>query len=211
MQFSELSIPNYTSLELPEKHIETALLAQIAAGDEQAFSQLFHNYRNKVYSIALKITTSEPIAEEILLDVFLKVWLRKQQLPGMEHFSAWLFTITRNQVFSALKQIAVRRTAEDAIRITGDPYDHSPVEAALIDKEYQAILQQAILQLSPQQLKVYTLIKDRGLKREEAARELNLSPETVKRHLSEAMLVIRGYCMARLDTYAVLLIIKQLL
>lgn len=130
----------------------------------------------------------------------------------MEHFTAWLFTITRNQVFSALKQMALRRSAEDVVRIHEDKPEYTiSAEAALIDKEYQAILHQAIQQLSPQQRKVYLLIKDKGLKREEAARELNLSPETVKRHLSEAMQVIRGYCLARLDTYAVLLIIKQLL
>jgi RNA polymerase sigma-70 factor (family 1) len=197
---------------LPEiPHNEKELLERVATGEEQAFTLLFKHYRNKIYSIALKITNSEPIAEEILLDVFLKVWLKKEQLPALEHFSAWLFTITRNQVFSALKQMAVRRNAEDVVRLHEDKPEHISAEASLTDKEYQALLHQAILQLSPQQLKVYTLIKDKGLKREEAAQALNLSPETVKRHLSEAMHVIRGYCMARLDAYVVLIIIKQLL
>ncbi|WP_372490122.1 hypothetical protein [Chitinophaga sedimenti] len=54
-------------------------------------------------------------------------------------------------------------------------------------------------------------MKEKGLKREQAATELNLSPETVKRHLSEAMQVIRAYCVSHLGMQATLLLIKELL
>lgn len=184
---------------------------QVAEGDERAFSELFHQYRNVVYTIAYKITTSEPMAEEILLDVFLKVWLKREQLVGIEHFTAWLFTITRNQVFSSLKQLAVRRKAEGCAG--GEEYLLQPAnpDHQLLEKEYQQLLHEAVLRLSPQQKRVYQLIKEQGMKREEAARALNLSPETVKRHLAEAMQLIRGYCLAKADLYAVLLIIRHLL
>src|SRR5690606_12608314 len=101
------------------KYPTDELLQQIANGDEEAFSTLFHQYRNKIYTIALNITGSAPLSEEILLDVFLKVWLKKHELPRLEHFTAWLFTVTRNHVFSALKQMAVRRNAEDVLRPEG--------------------------------------------------------------------------------------------
>ncbi|MBO9633851.1 MAG: sigma-70 family RNA polymerase sigma factor [Chitinophagaceae bacterium] len=191
-------------------HTEHQLLVRIAAGDEGAFANLFNRYRNKIFSIAYRITTSEQVAEEIVLDVFLKVWLKKEQLPGLEFFTAWLFTVTRNQVFTAMKQMAIRRNAEYSVR--HDEYLNSAdVHTELLDKEYQELLREAIARLSPQQKKVYLLIKEQGLKREEAAQELNLSPETVKRHLAEAMQAIRVHCLSRADLYSTLIIIKELL
>lgn len=189
---------------------EHQLLLRIARGDEMAFADLFNRYRNKIFSIAWQITTSEQVAEEIVLDVFLKVWLKREQLPGLEFFTAWLFTVARNQVFTAMKQMAIRRHAEYNVR--HDEYLNSAdVHSELLDKEYQELLREAIARLSPQQKKVYLLIKEQGLKREEAAQQLNLSPETVKRHLAEAMQAIRVHCLSRADLYSTLIIIKELL
>lgn len=191
---------------------EIALLNAVAAGDEKAFAELFHLYRNKVYTIAYRLTVTAPVAEEILLDVFLQVWLKREELAAISHFRAWLFTVTRNKTFSMLKQMAAQHTStpipgdEKLMLQTGNhPGDQ------LQDKEYRLVLQQAIGRLSPQQKKVYTLIKERGLKREEAASVLNLSPETVKRHLAEAMHCIRTYCLTRLGVTATILLLKELL
>ncbi|MGX5820723.1 RNA polymerase sigma factor [Chitinophaga lutea] len=191
--------------------MDKALLHAVAEGNEKAFEEMFHSYRNKIYSIAFRITGSEPVAEEVLLDVFLKVWLKRDQLPEVEHFSAWLFTITRNRVFSILKQMAVRRQAEAVLEPDEFLFHSADPNAALMEKEYRRVLQQAIDRLSPQQKKVYRLIKERGLKREEAALELNLSPETVKRHLSDAMHVIRVHCLSQLSLYGALVVLKKFL
>ena len=195
------------------KHIydEKDVLTRIAAGDEEAFSLLFNHYRNRIYTIAYKLTESAPLSEEILLDVFLKVWLKRERLPELEHFTAYLFTITRNHVFSTLKQLSLRRQAEDEVRLDEYLLQSSNTDYSLMDKEYREILQQAVNSLSARQREVYALIKEQGMKREEAAVLLNLSPETIKRHLAEAMHAIRVYCIARLDILAVILILRRLL
>lgn len=193
----------------PHLHNEHSLLLATANGDEKAFAELFERFRNKVYSIAFDITRSQPVSEEIVLDVFLRVWLKREQLAQLEHFSAWLFTITRNRVFSALKQMAQeKRSMPVEEELLADPKTPG---SQLLDKEYQQVLQQAVAGLSPQQKKVYRLIREHGMKREEAAQELNLSPETVKRHLSEAMQAIRVYCLSHLGLYGALIILKECL
>jgi RNA polymerase sigma-70 factor (ECF subfamily) len=192
---------------------EMDLLDKVSQGDEKAFGEIFHLYRNKVYTIAFRLTVASPVAEEILLDVFLQVWLKREELKEVKHFKAWLFTITRNRTFSMLKQMAAQKMAipmpEDGdellLHATEHPGEH------LQEKEYRQILRQAVTRLSPQQKKVYTLIKEQGLKREEAASALNIAPETVKRHLSEAMHFIRVYCLARLGMLAALILLKELL
>src|SRR5678810_238059 len=84
---------------------EKELLALIAKGDEIAFSKLFLQFKDRIYSIAFKLTKSTIAAEEIVQEVFLKIWLKRANLTDIENFSAYLFIITRNDVYKSLKQI----------------------------------------------------------------------------------------------------------
>jgi len=68
-------------------------------------------------------------------------------------------------------------------------------------------LEKALYTLPPQQNKVYRLIKERGMKKEEVASQLNLSTETVKAHLSKAMKSIRAYYLAHMDHPAILILV----
>ncbi|ATL46963.1 RNA polymerase sigma-70 factor [Chitinophaga caeni] len=199
-------------MQVQQENHEQDLLLLVAKGDEKAFSELFHRYRNKIYSMALEITRSAPISEEILLDVFLKVWLKRDQLSEIQHFRAWLFTVARNRIYSALKQVALRKNTTATIdedELLFHICDDS--NTFLLEKEYRNILHKAIAKLPPQQKKVYLLIKEHGLKREQAAQELNLSPETVKRHLSEAMHFIRTYCLSHMGISAAVIVLKNIL
>lgn len=188
-------------------YIEKELLDQVARGDEAAFTRLFNNYRNKIYSIAFDFTGSSALAEEIVQDVFLKIWIKRDLLNSINHFSAYLFTITRHYVFTALKRIARQQDIENKAMEDLPLFDED-TENRLLQKEYAMILQDAIGRLTVQQREVYRLIKEKGYKRDEAAATLQLSPETVKTHLAQAMRNIRAYCLARLDIFMVLIIIK---
>ncbi|MCS3796457.1 RNA polymerase sigma factor [Niastella sp. OAS944] len=187
-------------------YTEHELLKLVAEGDRNAFTQLYNNYRNKIYSIAFELTESTTVAEEIVQDVFLKIWVKRDSLHEVEHFKAYLFTITRNYVFTALKRIARQESLEVSAIQDAPLYDHD-TEDRVLNKEYTRILQAAIDRLPEQQKQVYNLIKKEGLKREEAAAALHLSPETVKTHLAQAMRSIRTYCLARLDISIALIIL----
>lgn len=179
---------------------EEELLAFIARGDELAFTRLFDNYRDRIYSIAFRITHSTTIAEEIVQDVFLKIWLRRDRLIEIQNFNAYLSVVTRNHVYKALKQIAKNyelTALADKDQLAGD----NDSAGLVMEKEYNSLLQKAVDRLPNQQKQVYQYIKEKGLKREEAAGLLHLSPETVKYHLAEAMKNIRTFCMSHLDVF----------
>ena len=191
-------------------YTEHELLRLVAEGDRNAFTQIYNNYRNKIYSIAFELTESTTVAEEIVQDTFLKIWVKRDSLHEIEHFRAYLFTITRNYVFTALKRIARQESLEVSAIQDAPLYDHD-TEDRVLNNEYTRILQAAIDRLPEQQKQVYNLIKKEGLKREEAAAALHLSPETVKTHLAQAMRSIRTYCLARLDiSIALIILIKKL-
>jgi RNA polymerase sigma-70 factor (ECF subfamily) len=181
-----------------KKYNENEILLLVSHGDEMAFRELFEHYQNKLYSISMRLTRSATLSEEIVEDVFLKIWLKRNDLTEIQNFSAYLFVITRNRVYKTLKQIAknyqtVILTEDDKISANEN------IEDYLLDKEYSSVLHEAVTRLPQKQKEVYSLIKEQGLKRDEAAYVLNLKPETIKSHLAEAMKNIRSYCTLYLD------------
>lgn len=181
-------------------------LLQVSRGDEGAFTHIFNAYRNKIFTVAFKFTESETAAEEIVQDVFLKVWLKRDQLPEIKDFDSWLFIIARNHTFSYLKQIARLGKIEEDLKknlVMNTP----SADARLLEKNYEAILHEAISRLSARQQEVYRLSKEEGLKREEIAQKMGISPETVKIHLGNAMKIIRAYCMAKMGFPFILFIL----
>lgn len=193
-----------------ESYNEKELLIQVASGDEVAFSKLFNHYRNKIYGSAYKLSRSAVVAEEIVQNVFLKIWLRKEKLTSIQNFNAYLFVVTRNEIYLALSRIA-----RDAMvkSLLSENHTESEIdnEKRLIYQEYQDILQKAIARLPIQQKKVYQLIKVEGLKREEAAQLLRIHPETIKTHLARAVKSVRNYCTLHLPLFLGLVFLLSVL
>lgn len=114
------------------------MLQLLAQGNEAAFAILFNNNRNKIYSKAYELTESIVIAEEIVQDTFLKIWLRRETFGEVTHFKAYLFTITRNYVFSALKGITRWQNLEK-MAVQDIPIFYSDTENQLVQKQYEEI------------------------------------------------------------------------
>jgi RNA polymerase sigma-70 factor (family 1) len=189
-------------LSISTEYDEKALLLLVTRGDEEAFTRLFHEYRNKIYSIAYDLTESAGLSEEIVQDVFLKIWLRRETLGTVTSFRAYLFTITRNYVFTTLKKMARRRNLEMPVgQDTDESYKNNDTEDLMLNREYARILHEAVDRLPERQRQVYLLMKEKGCKREAAATLLHVSPETVKTHLTQAMRSIRAYCLAHLELF----------
>ncbi|MGN6265557.1 MAG: RNA polymerase sigma factor [Ginsengibacter sp.] len=182
-----------------QSYNEQKLIQLVAQSDEIAFAQLFGHYRNKIYTVALNLTHSTTVAEEIVEDVFLKVWLRRSTLNQIENFNAYIHVIARNETYKILKQIGKNYKVVLLAESDASLIDNRTDEY-LISKEMTSLLQKAIDRLPHQQKQVYQLIKDGDLKRGEVAELLRIQPETVKFHLAQAMKSIRAYCMLHLSS-----------
>jgi RNA polymerase sigma-70 factor (ECF subfamily) len=140
----------------------------------------------------LKVTRREAIAEEIVQDVFVKIWINRAGLPAIRHFPDFLYIIARNHTFNALRKLARERKLHEAstedLSIAG-----VSTEAIILQRDYDRLLQQAVARLPPQQRLVYTLGRQEGFTREEIAAQLQISPETVKVHMSGALRTLRSY------------------
>lgn len=173
---------------------EKDLLVEVAAGSQASFSKLVDHYKNSIYTSALKVLHSSTVAEEVLQDVLLVLWLKRTFLPQTENFSAYLYGITKRTIYNALRNVIRERLREDKRKQATTLQLHIDTDINLLEKDYSSILQKAISQLPDKQRRAYVLVKMDGLKREDAAKMLNVSPETVKSNLEEAIRKVRAYC-----------------
>ncbi len=185
---------------LPEEqqYDTTELFSRIAAGDEKAFAVLFHRYKQKIYALAYHLTESTVYAEEIVQDVFVKIWRNQSRILEIENFESYLFITARNHIYAYLKAIARHEVTETDINII---LDNKTPETNYLAKEYAHLITQAVLQLPAQQAEVYCLSKEEGNTREQIAARLGISGETVKVHLSRAMKTIRSYLLKHLTIF----------
>ena len=170
---------------------ELELLEKVAQGDEQAFSRLFHLFHQQLGDYVLRLTKSLPLTEEIVQDIFLKLWTRREQLAGVLNFRAYLFTATRNHAFNILRDEA-RKAVLYQSWVSELSYSEDP-DAGTDHEKYYTFLEEAVAHLAPQQQKVWRMSREDGMKHEEIAENLQLSRETVKRHISLALASISRY------------------
>jgi len=162
----------------------------VAEGDEQAFRKIFDHYSDRLYNYAFRITDKEELAEEIVMDAFLKIWINRFDLAAINRFDSYLYTVVRNQAFNAIKRMAHEAVIMKELGLSNTEY-HDCTEETVIYNDYQQLLYQAVNQLPPQQKLVYILSRDEGLKYDEIALQLKLSKNTVKAHLKKAVSTLR--------------------
>jgi RNA polymerase sigma-70 factor (family 1) len=174
------------------------LLVRISEGDEHAFACLFNKYKNKIYSITLRLTESTDLAEDVVQDIFLKLWLRREKIAEIADFENYLFIMIRNEVYSAFRS-SVRKNQLSEVLAYSTPISDNHTLSSVIENEYAQVLKEAVNRLPLQQRQVYLLSREEDMKRDEIAKVLQISSETVKTHLSRALRYIRAYSMSRLD------------
>ncbi|WP_158643834.1 RNA polymerase sigma factor [Pseudobacter ginsenosidimutans] len=175
-----------------QTHNEKELLQLSAGGDESAFAQLFLQNRHKLFSFLMRLTQSPEATEDVIQDIFMKLWRNRSSLTEIESFSSYLFRMAQNQCITHFKRMA-KETLILSRMASGASPSRSTTDEHLALKEVQEQLQQAVSKLTPQQKLVFTLSREKGLKYEEIAAELNISASTVKNHMIDALRIIRQH------------------
>ena len=194
---------------------EKTLLQQIAAGEEKAFKTLFERTYPAVYRAALLVTASPYFAEEVVQDVFLMLWVKRRDLPGIADFRSYVFIVARNQAYKTLKkQLRWQQLQEESPQTAEEQAHLLDIEERLETAEILRVYENAVNALPPRQQQVFKLSKQQRLSREQVARHMQISPETVKKYLALAVLNIRAYCQKNapelLQSISALLVINRM-
>lgn len=170
---------------------EYELQQQLAAGSEFAFTRLFDHYRGHIYGVAIKFLKSPVLAEEVVQDVFMKVWHNREEMATVKQLNAYLFIMARNFIFDRIKKMSYEVIEERALPKQESTADDT--EYLVRHHQCQQLLQQVINQLPPQQRQVYQFAKVEGLSHETIAEKMHLSRHTVKKHMAMALQHIRKH------------------
>jgi RNA polymerase sigma-70 factor (family 1) len=183
------------------------VLLQLAAdNDQQAFTSLYNLYSNKLYSFLLRITESPELSQDIVQNVFLKLWTDRAVLAQVENFNAYVFRMAQNQALNAFKRMANETLILSNMQKELSAYRNTQDEDMRY-KEVEALLHNIVKDLPPQQNLVFKLSREQGLKHNEIATLLKISPYTVKNHLVVALRTIGEHLKNYRGIEAVLLLV----
>lgn len=164
------------------------LLNRIGVYDDAiAYRELFLLYHCKLVQFSSSITLSRETAEEVVSDVFLKIWNNRSTLPRIENFHLYIYVVTKNASINALlKQkktpsFSLDETVVEFRSIYLDP------EEMMITAEMHKRLHNAISQLPPRCRLIFKLVKEDGLKYREVAELLHLSLKTIENQMTIAL------------------------
>lgn len=180
---------------MTKKHDDQNLVLLLQKGNVAAFDSLFEVYSPKLYGFGLKYFKNETDAEELVQEVFVKVWVNRQTLKSELSFKSYLFTIALNQIRKHFNKKATSLRYLESLQnepefSTSQAIDDDNYESALIK------INLIIEQMPPRRREIFAKSKQEGKSSKEIAAELNISAGTVDNQVSEALRFIRS----RLDT-----------
>lgn len=168
------------------------LLDNIAAGNEQSFEILFRQRRNNVYHYLLRITKFPEIAEELTMDIFLKLWLGRDLLKQINDLDAFLYKMAHNKALDFFRT-ASRHDRLHAAYTEHIQQLHTTGQLTPVDNESKELLTKIINGLPPRRKLIYRLSREENMTYEQIANHLNLSPKTVKNTMLNALKEIREH------------------
>lgn len=171
---------------------EQDVLIQLKAGEELAFGKLYAHYSEMIYGRLLRLLKDQDMADELIQELFLKVWEKREQINSSQSFKSYLYTIAENLVYDHFRKVARDKKLQEKFRlITTELYTHT--EEDLLSKENREMIDKAIATLPPQRKTAFVLCKMEGKSYEEAAAIMGVSASTVSNHLVKATMTVRAY------------------
>ena len=190
-------------MQLFSPYEERELLSLLKQGNEQAFEKIYKSYSSRLFGNVFKMVKSETTTQEILQDVFIKIWSNRASIDLDKSFRSYLFRIAENKVYDFFR----KATRDKKIRAqlfasATEEYEH--IETMLHRKENALLLQKAIDSLSPQRQQIFRSIKLDNKSYEEVSRELGISVSTISDHIVKANKAIREFIFAHNDMTIIL-------
>ena len=172
---------------------DSELLVFLRDGDKLAFAEFYNRYHKPVYRYLISLVKVPEIAEDLVHEIFLKLWDIRLKLEIKENFKGYLFWMCHNKAADTTKKLAGERILKNQLLHYYQTL--STVETHTLEQlqRYDNLIEEALNSLSPQRRKVYELCKKQGKSYQEAANELQISTHTVKEHMSYALSALRDF------------------
>jgi RNA polymerase sigma-70 factor (ECF subfamily) len=158
----------------------------MAIDDAPAFKQFFDLLYPRFYRLAFHYMKSDDLSEEIVSDVFLKIWNNRKRLPDVNNLDVYFFKAIKNQAYTYLKREA-RRALQDAESIKSLELEYAEPENLLIAKDLAEAVEQAVSALPDKCQMIFRLVREDNLSYKDVADLLDLSIKTVENQMTIAL------------------------
>ena len=164
---------------------------RLSSGDEIALKELYISFSSKLFQLAFAIVRSKEMAEEVVEDVFIKVWKKRVQMGKVENFTFYLYVMTKNTSRDYLRKYGnIKKINLDDVALPF--YRVDTPEDLMITAEVITQINKAINELPTKCRLIFKLVKEDGLKYREVAELLHLSKKTVENQVGIALKKIHG-------------------
>ena len=172
-------------MEIKEHNLDTEMFK-----DRNEFETLFRTHYSSLCAYANKYLQDSDASEEIVQEIFVKLWNNKNDLSINSSLKSYLFKSVRNGSLNMIKHIDVR---ENYKNYNQGEIDHQErmLEDAIIASELEENIRKSIDQLPPERKKIFIMSRYEGLKYREIAEELGISIKTVESQMGKAMAFLR--------------------
>lgn len=180
-----------------DKVAEKETLVKLKQGDESAFSTIYSHYKPALINFIKSLIKVGDIAEDITQQVFLSVWLNRNNIHPDQSFSSYLFTMAKNSTLNYIrKDNNNKQYLKDMIwdeMLIGRCFTDEAVE----HDELLKTINEAIGSLTDQKKKIFEMSRKFGKSHEEIATELNISKNTVKNHIVDSISLIKKHIASK--------------
>lgn len=177
-------------MKVTKSNSELILLIQI--NDRVAFYHIYERYSKRLYGFVLRYIKQKEDAEEIVQEVFVKIWESRNKIDAYSSFEAFLFTIAYNTTISLLR----KRTSEKIYLEHIKSLQQCANSPDLIDEiqfnELNDRVQSLLNELTPRQKEIFQLSREEGLTHDEIAKKLDISVNTVKKHMGNTLAFLKS-------------------
>lgn len=172
---------------------EKELLLRIAEGDELAFGQIFRSYYSNLLNFVCRIDQNPDNIDEAIQETFIRVWISRDQLPQVQNFRAWLFTIASREAIAIIRKNLIKQKASQIFLMNQPALNYETPAEITQAEELRRLVEGAIARMPAARRRIYLMSREEGLKPAEIAARLNLSVNTVKNTLVTALHDIRKF------------------
>jgi RNA polymerase sigma factor (sigma-70 family) len=157
------------------------LVLRTMEGDESALAEIITKYADHLLNYIANLTKNRQEAEEIVQDIFLKVWNARDYLVHVKDLKSWLFILSRNRALDVIDKALTAKRRQKRWRL----FETIEEDKAAYE-QWMSLIDKAVSELPRQQFNVWTLNKREGKTYEQISNDLGISKETVKSYMKLA-------------------------
>lgn len=161
----------------------TELVKLLKKGDMSAFDVIYKKYSRRLYGFVFRYVKQESDTEEIVQEVFIKIWQSRDKINVYSSFESFLFTIAHNATINLLKKRATEQKYLEHVKSLQQIEETYEIADEIHYKELKQKYQGLLDELSPRQKEIFLMSREEGLSHKEIAEKLGISSNTVKNHL----------------------------